>query len=188
MTEFELLNRIIEGETDLFAKIVNKYQVQIKNICLGYVHDKEKADDIAQEVFIEIWKSLKKFKQKSKFSTWIYRIAVNKSLNYIRKEKKYSNGNILSIENTVKDIQIEIKEEENPDFEIENNEKSMILNAAINRLSKKQKNVFVLNKLNDISYKEISEITGYSLSSIESLIHRAKLKLQSELINYYKKN
>jgi len=187
MTESELINNILNGDKSLFSVLVNKYQKQVINICLGFVHDKSKAEDIAQEVFIEIWKSLKKFKQQSKFSTWVYRISVNKSLNFIRKEKKHSGSDIISISNFKNENEIEANNNYNSDFESENTERKRIIWAAINKLSDKQKTVFVLNKYNDVSYNEISEITGYSLSSVESLIHRAKLKLQKELFNFYKK-
>ncbi len=187
MTESELINKILNGDKALFSVLINKYQKQVINICIGFVHDISKAEDIAQEVFIEIWKSLKKFKQQSKFSTWVYRISVNKSLNYIRNEKKYSGADIISISSLKNGNEIEANENYNSDFDNETNERKKIIWTAINKLSDKQKTVFVLNKYNNVSYNEISEITGYSLSSVESLIHRAKLKLQKELISFYKK-
>ena len=85
MNENELIKLILQGERDKFRIFVEKYQQLVFRTCMGFVHNKEDADDLTQEVFIQAYQSLPDFKMKSAFSTWLYRIAVNASLNKVRK-------------------------------------------------------------------------------------------------------
>ncbi|MBE9481281.1 MAG: sigma-70 family RNA polymerase sigma factor [Bacteroidetes bacterium] len=186
-----LIDKIINHDHQAFKELVDKYSSLVINTCKSFVHDLDDAQDIAQDVFIEIYQSIHKFREEAKISTWLYRISVNKSLNFIRKRKK----NILfkSIEqfflNSEKEeIDILASNSQNADAEIDNEERKKILYKAIESLTYNQKIAFTLNKFEDISYKEIAEIMDLSLSSVESLIHRAKINLQKKLINYYKKN
>ena len=88
MTENEIINRILNGEKNMFRLLVEKYQGMVFRTCMGFVHNKDDADDLSQEVFVGAYQALHKFKGNSSFSTWLYRIAVNASLNKIRKNRK----------------------------------------------------------------------------------------------------
>ncbi len=192
-SDTEIINQLIKRDETAFRIFVEKYQQLVVNTCNGFVHNSDDAHDIAQEVFIEIFSSIDNFRKESKISTWLYRIAVNKSLNFIRKNKKH---NILrSIDSYFNDSDGDDNKFEVPDNDLrynetglENQERVDILHKAIGSLSKNQKIAFTLNKYDDVQYKEIAEIMDISLSAVESLIHRAKLKLQKKLLNYYKKN
>ena len=87
MEEFEIISDILKGDKEKFRFIVEKYQQMVFRTCMGFVHDKDDADDLTQEVFIKAYQSLPKFKMESAFSTWLYRISVNASLNKIRDRK-----------------------------------------------------------------------------------------------------
>ena len=190
-SDTEIINQLIKRDETAFRIFVEKYQQLVINTCNGFVYNSDDAHDIAQEVFIEIFSSIDNFRKESKISTWLYRIAVNKSLNFIRKNKKH---NILrsidSYFNDSDDNKFEVPDNDLQYNEtgLENQERVDILHKAIDSLSKNQKIAFTLNKYDDIQYKEIAEIMDISLSAVESLIHRAKLKLQKKLLNYYKKN
>jgi len=191
MSDSELTDRIRNHDQQAFKMVFDKYQIKVFNTCMGFLHNKNDAEDITQEVFIEIYKSINKFRKDSKLSTWIYRIAVNKSLNFIRDNKK-SNW-LKSIETLfpgAKNPEIAIKDNINddPGKTIENKERAVMLHKAIGSLPKNQKIAFTMNKYEDLSYKQIAEVMGLSLSSVESLIHRAKINLQKKLLNYYKIN
>ena len=191
MTDKEFVLEISSGNQQAFRKFVEKYQLSVVKICNGFLHNREDAEDIAQEVFIEVYQSVSKFRGEAKLSTWLYRIAVNKSLNHLRKYKLKKNlESIESLFVTNKDMINEIEDQRNllPDDNIEHKEKSRILHKAISSLSANQRISFILNKYEDLSYKEIAEIMNTSVSAVESLIHRAKLNLQKKLFNYYKKN
>jgi RNA polymerase sigma-70 factor (ECF subfamily) len=169
---------------------VENYQKLVVNTCFGMVHNTEDAEDIAQEVFIEVFRSIQNFRADSKISTWLYRIAVNRSLNFIRdnKRKKWYH----SIEDIVKGKKQQLSEiqhgnNETPLSEMENSQRARIIHEAIDSLPENQKTAFTLNKYEDLSYKEISEVMDLSVSSVESLIHRAKIKLQKKLYTCYKK-
>jgi RNA polymerase sigma-70 factor (ECF subfamily) len=190
MTETEIIQKLQQGNEQAFKQLVENYQKLVVNTCFGMVHNTEDAEDIAQEVFIEVFRSIQNFRADSKITTWLYRIAVNRSLNFIRdnKRKKW----VHSIEELVKGISGQVGEIQNinnetPVSELENSQRAKILHAAIDSLPENQKAAFTLNKYEDLSYKEISEVMNLSVSSVESLIHRAKIKLQEKLYLCYKK-
>ena len=88
MEDLQIIQDIENNHIQAFKHLVNKYQQMVVNTCYGFVHNREDAEDIAQEVFIEVHRSLHKFRKESKLSTWLYRISANKSLNFIRENKK----------------------------------------------------------------------------------------------------
>lgn len=189
MEDKQFLKDLKEQKQSAYSKLLDEYQGKVFNTCLSFVPNTEDAEDIAQEVFVEIYNSIKKFKGNSKLSTWIYRISVNKSLEFIRKKStKKRFGFMQSI--TGGDIPIDktayFTEFNHPGIQLENKEKQELLFNAINKLPEAQKVVFTLHKVDGMSYKEVSEVTEKSVSSIESLLFRAKKNLQKILTEYYK--
>lgn len=189
MTETELIECILSGNQKCFKDFVDDNKNLVFNTCYSFLHDKTNAEDVTQEVFIEVYLSLKKFKRDSKLTTWLYRISVNKSLNFIRDNRKRSI--MQSIENFFwKSEPMDISQNhmsshsEGSDLEKERLE---LLHRAIARLPKNQKVAFTLSKLKDLSYKQIAEVMDLSLLSVEGLIHRAKKNVQKEIIDFYKK-
>jgi RNA polymerase sigma-70 factor (ECF subfamily) len=181
-----LIDKILAGEQLAFKELVEKYQTMVINTCTGFLHDKADAEDIAQEVFIEVFSSLGKFRKEAKLSTWMYRIAVNKSLNFLRSKKRRQW--LQSVEEafrTNRSDQWEPSDKRHPGVEMETKEEAMQLHKAINSLSENQRIAFTLNKYEDLSYSEIAGVLDVSVSSVESLIHRAKINLQQKLLNYY---
>lgn len=188
MTDRELIDDILENNSQrAFEELVNRYQPLVLNTCKGFVNSLSDAEDLTQEVFIEVFESLKGFRSEAKLSTWIYRIAVNKSLNQVRKIKR--NRMFLSIEGyfTSKGdandaLQVFNKDGETADSNIERSENKELLKQAINKLPENQRIAFVLSKYQELSYKEIAEVMNVSLSSVESLLFRAKSNLQKYLL------
>lgn len=190
MKEQELIQTIQKGNEEAFRKLVEKYQLLVVNTCKSFVHQVPDAEDLAQEVFIEIFHSAHKFRGDSKLSTWIYRIAVNKSLNFVRDNKRRSLfqtiGNTLF--GTIKNVEVPtLAIADRPDLDLENNQRREILYRAIDELPDRQRIAFSLSKFDDLSYREIAEVMQLSISSVESLIYRAKINLQKKLYNCYKK-
>ena len=181
-----LIDKILEGDQFAFKELVEKYQTMVINTCIGFLHNKQDAEDIAQEVFVEIFDSLRKFRNEAKLSTWMYRIAVNKSLNFLRSKKRRQW--IQRFEDALgmsKSGQTEPLETRHPGVVMETKEEAAMLYSTINSLSENQRIAFTLNKYEDLSYSEIADVMGVSVSSVESLIHRAKINLQQKLLNYY---
>lgn len=182
-----LIDKILAGEQLAFKELVEKYQTMVINTCTGFLHDKSDAEDISQEVFIEVYSSLGNFRKEAKLSTWMYRIAVNKSLNFLRSKKRRQW--LQSVEDTFRTNRsdhIEPSDKKHPGIEMESKEEAMQLHKAINSLSENQRIAFTLNKYEDLSYSEIADVMNVSVSSVESLIHRSKINLQQKLLNYYK--
>lgn len=187
-TDINIVKEIQNGSQQAFIKLIDDFQKTVLTTCMGFVHNISDAQDITQDVFIEVFESISKFRGDAKLSTWIYRIAVNKSLNFIRNNKKrkfFKSIDILFDGNTQKIDVIDTSSE--PHEQMEQNEIAIVLNKAIDSLPKKQQIAFVMHKYDDLSYKQIAEVMEVSLASVESLIFRAKANLQKRLIKFYNK-
>lgn len=187
MTETEIIQKLQQGNEQAFKQLVGLYQKRVVNTCFGLVHNTEDAEDIAQEVFIEVFRSIQNFRADAKLSTWLYRIAVNRSLNFIRDNKRRKWFQSFDDVVMEKNILLNHLASESAGTEIENLQRANILHVAISSLPENQKTAFTLNKYEELSYKEIAEVMEMSISSVESLIHRTKLNLQKKLYNCYKK-
>jgi RNA polymerase sigma-70 factor (ECF subfamily) len=191
MKDQELIEQILSGNQNAFRLLVDKYQVLVFNTCIGFVGNRQSAEDLSQEVFIETYRSINKFRGDAKLSTWLYRISVNKSLNYIRDHKKHNL--VRSLERFFygeKEENLEVEDYAfgTADAPLEQQQHALELHKAISTLPDNQRIAFTLNKFDDLSYKQIAEVMDVSLSTIESLIHRAKKNLQKRLAAYYKEN
>ena len=171
--------------------VVKHYQEKVRNTCFRFVKNAEDADDIAQEVFIQAYESLNHFRNDSELSTWIYRITVNKSLDFLRWQKRNKRfakvKSIFGFVENEENSEIQISVSGNPGKELEENERKKLLDWAVDQLPENQKSAITLSKFEGFSNKEISEILNISISAVESLIHRAKKNLYNQLFNYYEK-
>lgn len=184
-----LLTRLRTENSEAFKELVTEYQDKVINTCYGFLHNKEDAEDTAQEVFLEIYRSIKHFREESRLATWIYRIAVTKSLDSIKsKNRKKRLGQIRSLFNPENPGEEAFESSaSNPYDDLESDERSRILKQAVDSLAENQRIAITLSKYEDFSYSEIAEIMGTTLSAVESLIHRAKMNLQNKLTHYYLK-
>ena len=187
MTDQQLIENLQNGSEAAYQQVINAYEGRVMSICLRYVSNQEDAKDLCQEVFIEVFKSIGMFRQEAQLSTWIHRIATTKSLEMIRyKERKKRASFFTAVGDLDEDRAISISDEaDNPGLQLENKERSKIIYDTIERLSLQQRQAFVLHKVEGKSHKEISQIMDTSISAIESLLHRAKKKLQLYLQGYY---
>jgi RNA polymerase sigma factor (sigma-70 family) len=187
LNESILIEQIKQGDERAFREIVETWQDMVFNTALGLVQQAEDAEDVAQEVFVQVHQSIHSFKGESKFSTWLYRITVSKSLDHLRKKKRkkrfaFMRG-LLGEKNEVL--------ENPPDFNhpgvvMDNKEKAAELFKAISQLPENQRVVFSLHKVEGLSYQEIAEVMHITVPAVESLMHRAKLNLRKSLENYYR--
>ncbi len=189
MNDEDLILKVIEKDHQAFKQLVDRYQDLVLNTCYNLIGNRQDAEDVALEVFCQVYRSADKFRQESKLSTWLYRIAVNGSLNFIR-DNKWSRW-LKSITALLPDESEQVAEvaapdSDRPDLALEEKERNLIVRKAISSLSVKQRTAFMLHKYEGLPYREITGIMKCSLSSVESLIHRAKLNLQKELIQHIK--
>ncbi|MGZ4054293.1 MAG: RNA polymerase sigma factor [Bacteroidia bacterium] len=169
-----------------FLEIYETYKNKVFNTVISYLQNTEDAEETTQDVFVEIHRSIHSFEGKSSLSTWIYRISINKSLDFIKsKNRKKRFAFMTSLFSTEGDLQHDAHNFIHPGVILENKEKSAILFKAINNLPGNQKTAFILSKVEGLSYSEIAEVMKTSVSSVESLLFRAKQNLQKELAIFY---
>lgn len=189
MHEHEIIRALRDGSEDAFRILVEQYQNRVFNTCLGFVQNTEDAEEVAQDVFIEVYRSVGSFRGDSKLSTWIYRIATTKSLELIRKQKRKKRFAFLqSLGGSDSYETNQIASFEHPGVILENKENAKVLFNAIQQLPENQRIAFTLHKIEGLPYQEISEIMQASLSSVESMMFRARKNLQKSLKNFYEKN
>ena len=190
MNEKEIIEKLKHHDPQTIKEVVETHQKGIINLCYRFLQNREDAEDTAQEVFVELFRSIGRFRQQCKLSTWIYQIAVSKSLDQIRKKKRKKRltiiQSILLKENQAE--QIPAAWENQPEFQSEKRERLRILQQAIDSLNQNQKIAITLSKIEGISNKKVAEIMELSVSSVESLLFRAKSNLKKELYKFYEKN
>lgn len=179
MTEVEIIQSVKSGNTEAYKILVEKYQTMVFRTAMGFVHSKEDAEDLSQEIFIKVFQSLGSFLEKSEFSTWIYRITVNMSLNFVNR-KKFER--FFDITNEKLQSLFEKQDEDvNPEQSMINHERDQLIRNAIDKLSEKQKTAFVLNKYENLTQREIADIMQTSEGAVEQHLQRAKGNLQKKL-------
>ncbi len=176
-------------QEDEFSTIVAEHQDMVLNTCYRFVLNREDAEDITQEVFLEAYRSFGSFRRESKLSTWLYRIAVTKSLDHLRKKKRKKRFSSLKRVIGFNDPaeELTLPSMETPAEVLSGNERTEILRKALDSLPDNQKTAFLLSKYDGYSNQEIAEVMHTTVSAIESLVHRAKKNLQKKLEKYYGK-
>ena len=182
MNELELIQELRKGDEQAFKTLVETYQDIVFNTAIGIVQNAEDAEDVAQEVFIRIFRSIHSFKGESKLSTWIYRITTSCALDLIRSKKSKKRFAFLQRLFGEGNVPIyEVPDFYHPGVAMDQKENASKLFKAISQLPENQKVAFTLHKLEDLSYQEISEVMQTSISAVESLMHRAKQNLRKIL-------
>jgi len=190
LDEDRLLEGLIRGDENSFRDLVHNYQDRVYNTCLHFLRDTGEAEDISQEVFIEIYRSVSKFRGDASLSTLIFKIATMKCLEHQRykkrKRRKAYFQSLLGVAEAKEYLEHKSVEYRHPGIQLEEKERSEYLFKAIDNLADAQKTAFTLHNIDGLSYKEIAVIMDKSISSVESLIFRAKQNLRSKLSNMYK--
>ena len=187
MEQNELIAGLKSHDEEAFKVLVEQFKDRIYNLCYSYVRNAAESEDLAQEVFIEVYNSIGRFNEKADLSTWIYRITINEALQMIRKKKAQKRfGFVFSLFGNEEKYSSLHKEEVHPGVSLENRERSRVLFSQIDKLAENQKNAFLLIKLEGKSYQEVADIMQTTVSSVESLMHRAKANLKKWLGSYYK--
>ncbi|MBL7138330.1 MAG: RNA polymerase sigma factor [Bacteroidales bacterium] len=163
--------------------LVKSHQDSIVNTCFGFVRSEEDARDLAQEVFVEVFLSIRNFREDASLSTWIYRIAVNKSLDWLRRKnrkKRFAFWQGLGGLNTseVHHISSSI---ETPSSLLVQKERRELLGKALEKLPENQRIAWTLHKIEEMSQADVAAIMNTSIPAVESLIHRAKKNLFAQL-------
>ena len=186
MNELELIQHLRDGDELAFKYMVEAYQDLVFNTALGVVQNNEDAEDVAQEVFIQVYRSIDQFKGDSRLSTWIYRITTTKALDHIRsKKRKKRFAFVTSLFGTNNELLHEPVDFQHPGIEMDRKEQAALLFRMISQLPDNQKIAFNLHKTEDLSYQEIADIMNISVSAVESLLFRARQNLRKMIEKHY---
>jgi RNA polymerase sigma-70 factor (ECF subfamily) len=182
----DLIRSFLEGKKEAFDDLVMRHQDRIFNLCYRFLGDYHEANDVAQEIFIRVYRSIGTFRFQSRFSTWLYRVAVNacrnriKSMDYrFKKMMRSFHGK----DNPVKDnLMLEIPDETaSPSLILESKESAVLIQKAMNALPGDKKTVVILRDVQGLSYEEIASITGFAMGTVKSKLARARAELKKKL-------
>lgn len=182
-----LIDQIADGDESALEELYKHFHVKVYNTVIGYLQDKDDAEEITQDVFIEIFKSANKFKNKSGVGTWVYRIAINKSLDFIRyKQRKKRFAEVKRLfSNAPDEPSIDIPDFVYPGVLMENKENATTLFKVIDKLPTNQKTAFLLSFVEELPRQEVADVMKLTLKSVESLLFRAKANLRNKLSHHY---
>ncbi len=186
MSELQLIAELKDGNQQAFIKLIDLYKHLVFNTVLNMVQQFEEAEDLTQEVFIQVFQSIQHFRGDSKLSTWLYRIAITKCLDWQRKNNAKKRMNSMKSIFGLDGHQDIIPDFVHPGIQLANKEKATMLFKALKQLPENQRIAFTLIKADGLSYEEVSEIMQTSIKSLEGLMHRAKENLRKSLEQFYK--
>jgi RNA polymerase sigma-70 factor (ECF subfamily) len=190
MSDASLIKLLQSDDEEAFRRLVEDYRHRVINTCYRFIRNREDAEDVAQEVFIEVYRSIGGFRRQARLSTWIYRIAVTRSLDFIRRrDRKKRFGSVRAVLGFHHDeaVRLPAPARSSPAHDLEHQERRRILQQALNALPDSQQAAITLSKMEGFSTREIAEIMGTTVPSVEALIHRAKAGLRKKLRRYYEK-
>ncbi len=180
MIDKKLIEECRNGNLKNFRRILELTTPFVYAVAFRMLCDDEQAKDVVQDTMVVVWQKLGKIKSAESYKTWIYRIVVNKCYDILRKRKR--NPEFIPDEKSWAIISNTISE--GPSAELENKENAMIISSLTNRLGPKQKAVFLLSEIEQLSHEEVSEITGLSKSAIKANLHYARKKISEKLEKY----
>jgi RNA polymerase sigma-70 factor, ECF subfamily len=189
--EQELIRKVAAGERASLKQLFDLHSPRVHNLLLRLVGNGDDAEELTQDVFLSLWKHADSLRGESKLSTWLYRVAVNKAINFKKRSGLFFQiKQLFSLESDEESIidRLPAAAADSPDRQIEIREAQIQLADLLGTLPRRQREVFLLHKLEGLSYNEIAEQLHVSLGTIESLMHRAKENLQKVMLRKVKKS
>ncbi|GAA0545483.1 RNA polymerase sigma factor [Chitinophaga japonensis] len=186
-TDQHLTEALKQGDATAFKELVETFRDMVYNTALGIIQHEADAEDVAQEVFVQVYQSIGTFRGEAKLSTWLYRIAVTKALDHVKKQHRKKRWAVVySLFGEQQETVAAAADFHHPGVLLDNKERAAVLFKALEQLPDRQKAVFVLHKLEGLPAKEIGEVMQMSQATIEGLLHRARNNLRKLLEKYYR--
>lgn len=184
----ELVARAQKGDLDAFDELMRRYQPRIYALALRMTSSPEDAEDILQDVFVRAHAALARFEGKASFYTWVYRIALNRTINYLKKRKRRMAISLDDPDAGLENHETLVEEgaKDSPTRDLMNKELREKLNDALQRLSENHRTVVVLHDIQGVPHNEIGEMLGLSSGTIRSRLFYARQQLQAWLSDYVK--
>lgn len=183
--DLDIIKNVLSGKIDEFALLVDKYQSRIYSAVLNYVYNQEDALDITQEAFLKAYSNLSKFNSSSSFYTWLYRIAINTAIDFIRKRKNKIIDSLDDAKFSEKGFEPISKDtSSDPEIALNNREDQRLLRKCISLLSEKLRTVLVLHDIEGLAQDEIAEILKIPVGTVKSRISRARSDLKNIILSH----
>lgn len=179
--DLELLQKFKQGDETSFAKLVVKYQKPVLNIIYRFTQNKHTAEDMAQEVFIRVYRGAEKFEERSKFFTWLYRVTINYCIKQAKRWKVLAESSLDEEKENGKLSETVADPSPTPQGCLEKEYLLVKVREAVMALPDDQRSVVILSKFQDLPYEDIADVLKISVPSVKSKLHRAKLKLKEKL-------
>tara|TARA_B100000959_G_scaffold55667_1_gene58019 strand:- start:717 stop:1280 length:564 start_codon:yes stop_codon:yes gene_type:complete len=179
----EIIESIVDGDTAKYEIIVKKYQIRVINLCFRYTKNYSDAEEVAQEAFLKAYRSLESFRFDSKFYSWLHRISINCSLNYINSKEKVKEKETISENTCLIDERRGVGDR--PDEYYNLSELSEVIEKTFEGLPEELKLIVKLREIDDLSYDEISNKIGIPIGTVRSRLHRAREILIKIIKNSY---
>lgn len=188
MNEPNLIQQLQLQKPGAYEALVHAFKDRVFNTALGFLPNRGDAEDICQEVFVEVFLSVSKFREDSSLSTWIYRITTNKCLETLRSRKRKKRaGKLLSLFGDQGELRHDPAEFDHPGILLERKDQAETLFRFLHTLNDNQRTALTLYHFQGLTYQEIAEVMESSLAAVESWIHRGKKKLRIRLEAFYQK-
>lgn len=181
LTDKEIIGRVLQGEQDLFAQLVERYQQYVFTLVLRFTENREDAEEISQDVFVKSYRSLADFRGDSKFSTWLFTIVRTSSITFLRKKKLET----VSTDHERTSLQLENRESGFKADLIEQKSRHAMVNKAITMLSPDDAQLITLFYKGEQSLEEIGHIMGASPNTVKVKLHRARQRLKEKMETYF---
>jgi RNA polymerase sigma-70 factor (ECF subfamily) len=183
--DFAWMDLVKHGNADAFRELVEAHQHRIIGTVAKMLGDETDAEDIAQQVFIRVWKSAPRYEPTAKFTTWLFKITRNLVFNELRRRKRHPAQSLDRVQSTddrpLQTADVTVKA---PDTALLDEEMQNAIQRAIEELPEVQRMAIVLRRYDDISYEEIGEILSLSVPAVKSVIFRARTELREKLRRY----
>ena len=185
-TEALLIDHLREGDETALAPLVDKYKRMVHRLALQITKNHEDANDVMQETFIKVYQSIHTFRQEAAFETWVYRIAVNEALNFVKRRERRRESPLSTIEESEFDPSVRRKAQiaNDPQINAEKTELRHWVTKAVNSLSLKHRIVVILHELEGLTHAEIASILNCSEGTVRSRLHYARKQLRTLLKPY----